>query len=312
MKYVNPYQLLETLNGGPLPDFERNTLMLVRKKAFAELELAGAQLEVDSHTYSKNDLLQLFDGLQDGNQLQYHAAISQDPVLLQFLTEGAIKGNHFRKAALYDDPGFLNFISPYFEAVYTPMVLKSIHDRETRVLTDLRPKTLLMNGEYQARSFERIQRPLQQIVDRLLEIKNAFLRNKAALGNVGIAAFPQEALDLGSIYTVAIFNLLPDEGFADIRDDYAVAVYNLLAATTNTDMPRTIEMLSNLRQLKVSDNRHQEIENRYQYLYNFHERARARTTAAPRGGGSGGIRGGGIVFAVIFILRLLLMLSHCK
>lgn len=312
MKYVNPYQLLATLNGGPLPDFERNTLLLVRKKAFAELELAGAHLEVDSHTYSKNDLLQLFDSLQDGSQLQYHAAISQDPVLLQFLEDGTIKGNHFRKAALYDDPGFLDFVSPYFEGVYTPLVLKSINDRETRVLTDLRPKTLLMNGEYQARSFERIQRPLQHIIDRVDEVKNTFLRNKAAMGNIGIAAFPSEALELGSIYTVAIFNLLPDEGFADIRDDYAVAVYNLLAATTNTDMRRTIETLSNLRQLKVGDNRRQEIENRYQYLYNFQERATARGVGAPPRSSGGGLRGGGIVFAVIFILRLLLMLSHCK
>jgi hypothetical protein len=112
MLYLSPSSLL----GEAIPQpFDKKAIQLARKKLLAELELnEGNDLQIRGRSYGKSDIINYFEDLLKENVLEYHAAISQDKVLLVFLEEADIQpGERFAKNQLYTDPFFIRWISTW-------------------------------------------------------------------------------------------------------------------------------------------------------------------------------------------------------
>src|SRR5580658_5833786 len=115
MRYLSPTLLFGEVLPSPL---DKKTVQRERKKWLAELELSGGEsLELKGHSFSKSEIIEYFETLQQETIAAWHVAIANDPVLLSFLEDGVMdKGTSFKDAPLYDDPSFLAWISPYFYA----------------------------------------------------------------------------------------------------------------------------------------------------------------------------------------------------
>jgi hypothetical protein len=117
MHYLNPVSLLGTAFQAPL---DPRLIQRERKKLLAELELGdGETLNLNGSSFTKNQLLEYFGELEQERIVKYHLAISEDPTLLQFLQTGTIqKDASFKEAVIYTDPGFIEWLSPYFHSTF--------------------------------------------------------------------------------------------------------------------------------------------------------------------------------------------------
>ena len=81
--------LAAMLTASSMPD--RYALLLARRKLEAEFELSGEDvITVEGATLNRQELISLFDELQNTERLAHHLAIYNDPALLQFLESGAL------------------------------------------------------------------------------------------------------------------------------------------------------------------------------------------------------------------------------
>jgi len=162
MKYLNPFAFLEKMNGGPVSTEDTAAVSLLRKKMMAELELSEEKvLRAGAQWFSKNDLLLFFDELQSPGKLHLHQQIRDDNVLLVFLETGKLTG-FFNHNPLYNTPVFLTFIAPFYEPVFTTAVLDSLKQQQAPAVQQLYANPLLMDGEHQHRSYDKIFRALQE------------------------------------------------------------------------------------------------------------------------------------------------------
>src|SRR3954471_17984214 len=119
MEYISPFILPDV--DPSQTDFSKYLLQLAQKKAMAEFELQdnSATIEIEGHQLEKSRLLQLIAELNDPKIRSYHFAIYDDSLLLDFLTNGVLPARgKFKANPLYSDPEFIQFISPYFVAIY--------------------------------------------------------------------------------------------------------------------------------------------------------------------------------------------------
>lgn len=245
MKYVNPFLLLQQTTGSFVDAENNQALAMAKKQLLAEVELSNTQtITFNEMQYTKNDILNIFDGLQSPATLSFHSLIAHDPPLLLFLQTGALKNNaRFQKAPLYKEAGFLAFISPYYETVFTDLLLKCFEQQDTRVISDLMKNPLLLNGAYKEKSFRRIFRYLNERKSRLSGMHQQLqLHQPVDNGRLEM---------LTGINMVCLLNYLPLE-FQVFRDEYAVQMFDVACAIKQTDVYRSNLVMGNLRQLNSS------------------------------------------------------------
>jgi hypothetical protein len=114
--YRSPFRLIPGIHLPADPGAARRILLLEKKKLMAEFELSGAAtIPLNGREVHRQDIISLFDELSNPANLSYHLAIWQDPALLKFLEEADITSDgRWLANPLYDDPGFRQFVSPYF------------------------------------------------------------------------------------------------------------------------------------------------------------------------------------------------------
>lgn len=184
MKYVNPLSFLsdQTITANHLPG--KKDLLLQKKKLLAEIELSERQTVLIKETeLNKDDVLKLFDGLQNPQEILYHASIAADAVLYDFLTTGQLTGNgNFAKNPLYDDAAFKHFISPFFKDVFTTLTLKTLRNDENETLAKLWKNPVLLEGRYYEQVLNKIRSYLFEQSNSLVQTKNrAVEKGKARL-----------------------------------------------------------------------------------------------------------------------------------
>jgi len=225
MRYLSPTSLPDS---PPLDPPDKKALMLQRRKLLAELELsANGTLLLKDRPFTRNDILEYFETLQDDTILQYHAALGKDEVLLAFLEEDTLgEDAHFAPATIYDDPGFISWISPYFYTALVAFVTDCLRDIDEIGLKALLRNRLLLTGYDEEQAWFHIAQGLESTVSRL-----EALHQQAEQDNT--VPPPADILPLVDDDRIQLIVLLPEAPFAGVRDRYAVALMQVAILVFN-------------------------------------------------------------------------------
>jgi hypothetical protein len=234
MQYLSPVTLI-----GPSfqPPFDAKMIQRERKKLLVDLELNGGEiLEVNGRRFTKNEIIDYFEELQREDIAAYHQAISEDPVLLKFLQAGsAAEGSApsidedatFKDTPLYDDPGFIGWVSPYFHSAFTKFAAHCFNSPNAVAMWTLLRNKLLMTPDEKERSWQFIAGILEKNIALFDHYRNrGQKRSPKPMPITRVAPF------LAYNYTQVI-KQLPDSRFARLKDNYAhnmqhpaIAVFN--------------------------------------------------------------------------------------
>ncbi|SEW54016.1 Med9 domain-containing protein [Chitinophaga arvensicola] len=276
MKYLHPFTFLEKMNGGPVDTGDAAAISLLRKKMMAELELTEDKiLWIGKQAFSKNDLLKFFDGLQSPLNLQLYQQINNDEVLSTFLETGK-QTRPFHDNDWYKDPRFIQFISPYYEPLFTTAILKALKEQDVAVLQRLFANPVLMDSAARNKSDEKISRLLQEEYKALEE---AGTRRKSDR-----ACRTDEVTPLLTRQHMQVLNTLPDL-FQGHRNDWGLLLiqFALILDFTN-ESKRALALLREMDMLQVSTHIREE---RQRHLEQLEDKMQRRKSILGRFFGAG-------------------------
>lgn len=219
MLYTSPFDILN-LPTAELQQLDKKMLQLKKKQLLAELQLqSGDVIALGGKEFTKNDIVALFEQLEQDDTLSMHAAIAADPALLQFLQTGKINpGQKFNYNPLYQEPDFIAFVSPYYKEAFNRHILKALAGSDYTRIDGVFGNPVLLTGEDYDQCFGKLHTYLEEKLHGVIQLKENFAANRRA--------------DLSSLHDYYIYdwlntlNKLP-EAFAGFREDYAIELYNL-------------------------------------------------------------------------------------
>ncbi len=222
--YQSPFRFFDA---GALPEEGvalRRALALEKKKLLAGFELAGAPtVMLDGVALHRQDVVRLFDELSDEPRLRYHLAISQDKALLLFLEQAQLQqGVHLASNPLYDDAGFIRFVSPYY-AEATNALLRALLTGKTPIAgldTFSKLRQLREDADTEA-AYRYTTRFFLEKKNELLSIRQKIEAGK----DVAIAEISGWCSDAG----IQVLNRLPDT-FTALRYILANTLNNICVA----------------------------------------------------------------------------------
>lgn len=133
--YQSPIRIFETL-GISVESIDSAQLRMERKRLLLEIQISDTQTtQLGDQEVGKNDVIELFDRLENMSDLAFHKAIFKHPILLDFLENGTIpraKSNqhfiHFDTKKEWD--AFIQFISPYLAYSFDKLLSKVIRTNQ--------------------------------------------------------------------------------------------------------------------------------------------------------------------------------------
>jgi hypothetical protein len=292
MLYTSPFEILD-LPGTELQQMDRKVLLLKKKQLLAELELQnGSSIVVKDKEFTKNDILSLFEQIEDGGAVEYHAAVAADPMLLSFLQKGILKpGQKFSYNELYQDAGFIEFISPFYKAAFNQFVLKAVAASNYDTTGAVFSNPVLLNGTDYDECLGKLHGYLEEKLHGFTILKNSFAANKYT--------------DISSLHSYYIYdwvltlNSLPD-AFSGYREDYAVELYNFVVDLWNgKKRDEATAMLYGIQNIKTEGNVKK-------LIADLLDKVSAAQQPADNGGG---VNGGRVVWAIISIVLVLLRVA---
>ncbi len=248
MRYLSPRLLFGDALPSPL---DRKTVQRERKKWLAELELSGGELlELKGHSFSKSELIDYFETLQQESIAAWHVAIADDPVLLTFLEDGIMdKGTSFKDASLYEDPSFLAWISPYFYTSFTQFAADCFEHTDETSMQAILANSLLMTEADKERAWTFIS----NILTRNIALFDHY-HGKVHKGASWSIPIDTVVPYLGHGY-IQVIEALPYSKFAPLKDAYAFSMQHPSIALFNRDPDKrdlTIAWMTDARNLAVS------------------------------------------------------------
>jgi len=216
MRYLSPASLPDSSLINPA---DKKALALQRRKLLAELELsADGHLYIKNRAFSKSDILEYFETLQDETILHYHGEVSKDRILVEFLEEGRLPADEvFSQAERYDDVHFLQWISPYFYTAFTAHVTECLQAANEDGLQALLQNRLLLTDYDRERAWVQIGQLIENNISLLDHYHEQVEHNEAVLS----------LTDIYHLVTgpyIRMILLLPKDPFAGLRDKYAIAI----------------------------------------------------------------------------------------
>lgn len=190
----------------------------------------------------------------------FYSFISHDPVLSTFLETGNLQSHaQFTANKIYKDPRFLHFISPVFEDVFTSAVIQCFRTGNTSMMNDIMANPILLDDEYQERSYCSILTFLQAKQQKLRSIWHTLqLKHKIK---------PSDLEPLTSSITITLLNYLPDE-FQWWRSEYSNELVKITRLLAKTDYYMALELITNTIQLNCLPSSQQRAEECYRELLN--------------------------------------------
>ncbi len=218
MLYTSPFDILN-LPTAELQQLDKKMLQLKKKQLLAELQLQSSDvITLSGKEFTKNDIVALFEQLEQDDTLSMHAAIAADPALLQFLQTGKINpGQKFNYNPLYQEPDFIAFVSPYYKEAFNRHILKALASSDYTRIAGIFGNPVLLTGEDYDHCFGKLHAYLEEKLHGVLQIKERFAANSRT--------------DLSGLHDFYIYdwistlNKLPEE-FANFREDYTIELYN--------------------------------------------------------------------------------------
>ncbi len=217
MRYLSPVSIFK----GTLPyPLDKKSIQLGRKKVLADLQLSsGDTLDINGRPFTKSDIIDYFDQLQQDDNILWHNAIAEDKVLVTFLEQATLPNRQkFSDNPLYNDPGFIGWISPYFLLSFTEFsesCFRTTNDDGLRTLFD---NTGLMTDHHQEQAWIFISKILSNNISFL-----AYQRDRIKKGNVPSSIIGELSGIMGFGYINMIL-LLPEDRFGPLRDKYAMTM----------------------------------------------------------------------------------------
>jgi hypothetical protein len=293
MRYISPFQELGIDLDGHL---EKSDLNLAKKRLLAELDLSSkTTILKGSVELSKNDIINQFDKLAEIKNWDFHRLVLKDKALLDFVqnrhwdTKSKLEGT-----PQYNDPKFVNFISPYFSETYKSLIIKDLSEGKTthlKSVLNITPR-LLTDDDHE---------------NVWLSVESFLIGWRDSLDEMG------ENIKAGKLYDdkelapyhgksfMECLNLLPEE-FSWFRDDYATSLFNISAYSWNKDKHyRAVFLVKNARLLDISEETATMLDERIAWFEA--ELARINTSDKTENWNIGTIARV-IFFAIFFIVRL--------
>jgi hypothetical protein len=236
MLYLSPSSLLGEVIPQP---FDKKAIQLARKKLLAELELnEGNDLQIRGRSYGKNDIINYFEDLLQDNVLQYHAAISQDKVLLVFLEAADIQpGERFAKNPLYTDPFFIRWISAWFTGSFRRLTLECFKSSGDLTLTTLFSNPYLMTPADQ----ELVWIDVAKVIRDNIALLNRFQSQRQQRGRHWIVRNSvRHTIRISAVSGLMdgdylrMIELLPESRFSELRNRYAFVIMQAAIFIFNT------------------------------------------------------------------------------
>jgi len=241
MQYISPFALLQTLTPGQA---DKQSLALAKKKMLAELELnGGAVVTINGNEFTKNDIVNFFDNLQQTGNLSFHIIVANDAVLLRFLEQHFLNnGDRFSNNELYADAGFIEWVSPYFFKSFTRFAEKCLPGKDDSGWVALFSNPVLMNSLYTEQAWQIIE----NIVRKDLANLYSFLKSKGSRGIHSIKKL------IDSRYTLML-QQLPVSRFTDLRNEYgAVMMHCSIPIFNGGNKAGAMETIENAWRLAVT------------------------------------------------------------
>jgi hypothetical protein len=249
MRYLSPAFLF----GASLqPPYDKKAVQRERKKLLADLELSGTEgLELNGRYLNKNEIIDYFEELQKETVSDYHAAIAEDPVLFTFLQDGKIyEWTWFKDAAIYNDPGFIGWLSPYFYTAFTDYVAACFENTDATAMNNLLRNQLLATEEDK----ERCWTSIANILNKNIALFDHY-HGRGALHRPKPMRIDNLTAYLGHGY-IEVIKQLPDNRFAQLKNNYAFSIQHPAISAFNRDGDMravTITWLKDAQDLAVSE-----------------------------------------------------------
>jgi hypothetical protein len=249
MRYFSPLSLPDHPALDP-PDTK--ALALQKRKLLAELQLsADGTVLIEDRSFTRNDILEYFETLQDESTLPYHAEIAKDPILLEFLANGVLpEDEFFLPAGLYEDIRFIQWVSPYFYTAFTEYLTECLQSSYPEGVQTLMRNTFLLTDYDQERAWIQIKHIFEQNIDQL----DHYREQAEELDDTVLPI--QEISALGEDPYIDTILSLPIVPFADVRNRYAVAIMQIAILTFNKrkeNRNSAQTWLENAKRLAVSE-----------------------------------------------------------
>ncbi len=240
-QYYSPLSLLpEGINFGVTP----RELKIAKHALLAEFELTGnTTIQAAGSQLTRNDVLKLFDKLEHSNDLEYHALVATDSVLMHFLLHHEIKpGQKFSLSPTQCNEDFIAWISPFFVFAFrkaTLRIFRTVNRLEFDTLV-VNPKLMTEQDEWQA--WAAVELYLQDVAQKF--------------ENVLQAQYPAQTLI--EKYThydlITLLCNLPPARFSEILNDYAFALMQLSITEYNKGQKtRAFELIAYAKSIAVND-----------------------------------------------------------
>jgi hypothetical protein len=245
MRYVSPFQELGIAADGNL---DKSDLNLAKKRLLAELDLSSKSTILRGAVeMTKNDIINQFDKLNSIKNWDFHRLVLADKSLLEFVQNRKWEAkNHLLKEPKYDNPEFVEFISPYFYESYKSLIIKNIAERNTnnlKAILNITPR--LLTEEDHDNVWFSVESFLNGWKDNLDEIAEN-VQNGRVYDDTALIPYHGKSF-------IECLNLLPDD-FVYFRDDYATSLFNLSANSWNKNKHyRAVYLVKNARLLDISD-----------------------------------------------------------
>jgi len=179
MDFINPITLFNLID----IDFTRIDQVLIKKnrrKINAELELSGnGFLQFNGNDITKSDIERIADELEDPNKRRYYYSIAKNYKLNDFLSNGNENFfNPYQIEDIYQDKGFLDFISPFFATQYDRSLLKQYKNKNFNTFSKIVIVTPLVNTEYYDTAFQSLMSSIHKSISELEEFNSKIINEK--------------------------------------------------------------------------------------------------------------------------------------
>ena len=217
MRYLSPASIFK----GTLPyPLDKKSIQLGRKRVLADLELgSGDTLDINGRPFTKSDIIDYFDQLQQDDNILWHNAIAEDTVLVTFLEKATVQNRQrFSDNPLYSDPLFIQWISPYFLTSFTEFSDACFRTTNDDGLRTLLGYPLLMTDHHQEQAWIFITKILTNNISFL-----TYQRDRIKKSNTSSSVIGELSVMMGFGYINMIL-ILPEDRFGPLRDKYAMTM----------------------------------------------------------------------------------------
>lgn len=210
----------------------------------AEFEFSdSATITIKERQFTKHDVLQFFEQLEQADDLNYHLKVAGDKVLLQFLEDHTIAFQQsflLKKADL--DEAFIAWLSPFFTEAFSDFAFKNFRDKKLVALKTLLANDMLTTDADAFKAWDKTERHFQVIINHVTHLHE------------NNAVFEPDIEDHTDVYWIELVNQLPQWRFADKLNDYAFELMQLAIVVFNkNDRQQGLNILATAKKLQVDE-----------------------------------------------------------